>query len=106
MPKNAPARAKTKPQPKTPRGRPRVHQEPWAKVSVVLFERQIVQLDRLTIDVRRKSGKTMTRAEMIRGLIDGIIRSGMDVTAHSSEATLREHIAQQLNPSYRRRPTS
>ena len=72
----------------------------------MLFERQIVHLDRLTTDVRRKSGKTMTRAELIRGLIDGIINSGMDVTAHSSEATLREHIAQRLNPSYRRRPTS
>jgi len=74
-------------------------------VSVVLFERQIVHLDRLTTDVRRKSGKMMTRAEVIRALIDGFITSGMDVTAHASEATLRAHIAQRLDPAFRRRGT-
>ncbi len=75
-------------------------------MSVVLFERQIVHLDRLTTDVRRKSGKTMTRAEIIRALIDGLISSGMDVTTHASEATLRAHIAHRLDPSFRRRATT
>ena len=34
------------------RGRPPVHQETWSKVSVVLFDRQIVHLDRLATDIR------------------------------------------------------
>src|SRR5437667_4640523 len=97
-----PRRVTSKPHSKAPRGRPRVHRESWAKVSVVLFERQIAHLDRLTTDVRRKSGKTMTRAEIIRALIDGFISSGMDGTAHTSEATLRAHVAQRLDPAFRR----
>jgi hypothetical protein len=72
-------------------------------VSVVLFERQIVHLDRLTTEVRRKSGKAMTRAEVIRALIDGFISSGIDVSAHASEAALRAQIAQRLDPAFRRR---
>jgi len=96
-------RAEPKPHSKAPRGRPRVHRESWAKVSVVLFERQLVHLDRFTSDVRRKSGKTMSRAEIIRALIDGLISSGMDVTTHASEATLRAYIAQRLDPAFRRR---
>jgi hypothetical protein len=53
--------------------------------------------------MRQKSGKTMTRAEVIRALIDGLIGSGMDVTSHSSEATLRDYIAHRLDPAFRRR---
>jgi hypothetical protein len=96
MPYKQVRHARTKLQAKAPRGRPPVHREAWAKVSVVLFERQVAKLDRLTKDVRRKSGKTMTRAEVIRALIDGLIRSRMDVAAHASEATLRSHVARRL----------
>jgi hypothetical protein len=102
MPKKAAGPAVLKTHPQTHRGRPPVHHEQWDKVSVVLFRRQILQLDRLTADVRRKSGKAMTRAEVIRALIDGLITSGMDVTAHASEATLRAHVAERLDPAFRR----
>jgi hypothetical protein len=78
------------------RGRPPVHHEAWAKVSVVLFERQVATLDRLTHTVRKKIGKTMTRAEIIRALIDALIASGIDMTEHPSEATLRAHVAHRL----------
>jgi hypothetical protein len=99
-------RGRLKPHSNLPRGRPPIHQEAWIKVSVVLFERQVVQLDRLTAEMRRKSGKAMTRAQIIRALIDGLISSGMDVTVHASESTLRAHIAQCLDPASRRRPGS
>ena len=82
-----------KPKQRRMRGRPPVHQESWAKVSVVLFERQILRLDRYSMDVRRKSGRTMTRAEIIRALIDGFIASGIDLAAHGSESALRDEIA-------------
>jgi len=90
-------RAKTK----AGRGRPPVHQETWSKVSVVLFDRQIVQLDRLATDIRGKSGKVINRAEIIRALIDGLIDSGMDVTATGSEADLRARVARRLGTSLR-----
>jgi hypothetical protein len=82
-------------------GRPPVHQETWSKVSVVLFDRQIQDLDRLSRDMRVKNGKTMNRAEIIRALIDGLIESGMDVAGAGSEADLRARVARRLGTPYR-----
>ncbi len=96
MSKTATRRVKAGTPGKARRGRPRVHREAWAKVSVVLFERQVKRLDRLTREVRRKSGRAMTRAEIIRALIDGLILSGIELTDHGSEAALRSHIAGRL----------
>ena len=78
-----------------------MHNETWSKVSVVLFDRQIQDLDRLTRDMRSKNGKTMNRAEIIRALIDGLIESGMDIAAAGSEADLRARIARRLGTPYR-----
>jgi len=83
------------------RGRPPVHQETWSKVSVVLFDRQIVHLDRLATDIRGRNGKAFNRAEIIRALIDGLIDSGLDITATDSEADLRSRVARRLGTSYR-----
>ncbi|HEY2904606.1 MAG TPA: hypothetical protein VGJ29_01820 [Vicinamibacterales bacterium] len=83
------------------RGRPPVHSESWSKVSVVLFDRQIVHLDRLATDIRGKSGKVLNRAEIIRALIDGLIDSRMDITATGSEADLRARIARRLGSPFR-----
>jgi hypothetical protein len=103
MSKKMTERGKTPVHLKARRGRPPVHQEAWAKVSVVLFERQVASLDRLTHTVRKKIGKTMTRAEIIRALIDGLIASRIDITKHASEATLREHVVGRLTE---RRPAA
>jgi hypothetical protein len=86
---------------KAGRGRPPVNQETWSKVSVVLFDRQIVHLDRLATDIRGKSGKAINRAEIIRALIDGLIDSGMDVTGSGSEADLRARVARRLGTPFR-----
>jgi hypothetical protein len=82
-------------------GRPPVHHETWSKVSVVLFDRQIVHLDRLAGEIRGKSGKMLNRAEIIRALIDGLIDSGMDITATGSEADLRARVARRLGSPFR-----
>src|SRR4051812_39725060 len=84
-----------------PRGRPPVHQETWSKVSVMLFDRQILHLDRLATDIRGVSGKILNRAEIIRALIDGLIDSGMDVRTTGSEADLRAKVARRLGTPYR-----
>lgn len=90
-------RVTTKPGP----GRPPVHNETWSKVSVVLFDRQILHLDRLATDTRGKSGKVLNRAEIIRALIDGLLDSGMDITGTASEADLRARVARRLGRQYR-----
>jgi hypothetical protein len=70
-------------------------------VSVVLFDRQIHDLDRLAHDMRSKHGTSMNRAEIIRALIDGMIESGMDVASAGSEADLRARVARRLGTPYR-----
>jgi hypothetical protein len=78
-----------------------VHSETWSKVSVVLFDRQVDHLDRLTKTMRGRNGKPMNRAEVIRALIDGLIESGMDIGDAGSEATLRARVARRLGTPYR-----
>ena len=78
-----------------------MHQETWSKVSVVLFDRQIHHLDRLSTDIRGKNGKVLNRAEIIRALIDGLIDSGMDITASATEADLRAKVARHLGTPFR-----
>ena len=63
-----PAPAATTP----PRGRPPVHDAPWSKVTVVLFDRQTDYLDRLTLDIRQKARVKLTRAELIRAALDAL----------------------------------
>lgn len=83
------------------RGRPPVHKEAWSKVSVVLFDRQIVHLDRISTDIRGRNGRVLNRAEIIRALIDGLIDSGMDITGSGSEAELRARVARRLGSPLR-----
>ena len=53
-------------------GRPPVHDEAWTKVTVVLFNRQIVFLDRLAANIRAQSGAAISRAQLIRALLDAV----------------------------------
>ena len=66
-----------------------------------LFDRQILHLDRLTREIRSKTGKLLNRAEIIRALIDGLLDSGMDITPASSEGDLRARVARRLGSPYR-----
>lgn len=70
-------------------------------MSVVLFDRQILHLDRLATEIRGRSGKVVNRAEIIRALIDGLLDSGMDITATASEADLRARVARRLGTPFR-----
>jgi hypothetical protein len=80
------------------RGRPPVHSEAWSKVSVVLFDRQIVRLDRLASDIRQRTRRTVNRAALIRAVIDGLFDSDFDVKTIGSEQELRASIADRLRP--------
>ena len=73
---------------KSNRGRPIVHTEPWAKITVVLLDRHVAYLDRLAIDIRLKHGKAISRAELIRGLIEAAFQSGIDLSQADSIESL------------------
>jgi hypothetical protein len=81
---------------KRPRGRPPVHHEEWAKVSVVLMRRQVHRLDALRRAIHEHAGTLLTRAELIRALLDGLEDSRLDVTAVKSSTVLRQLIARKL----------
>lgn len=79
--------------PNPQRGRPVVHTEPWAKITVVLLDRHVAYLDRLAIDIRLKHGKAISRAEIIRALIEAAFQSGVDL----SDADSLDSIIQLVN---------
>jgi hypothetical protein len=75
------------------RGRPIVHTEPWAKITVVLLDRHVAYLDRLAVDIRLKHGKAISRAEIIRGLIEAAVQGGLDL----SQAESMDQLVELLN---------
>ena len=78
------------------RGRRPSHTEQWTKVTVVLFDRQIVFLDRLGADIRAASGVAISRAHVIRALIDALTESDLDLTGTRSEADLKAILTARL----------
>jgi hypothetical protein len=78
------------------RGRRPSHTEHWTKVTVVLFDRQIVFLDRLGADIRAASGVAISRAHVIRALVDALGESDLDLTGTRSEADLKAILTARL----------
>jgi hypothetical protein len=91
----APTRTGTPGQGRRP-GRPPVHDEAWTKVTVVLFNRQIVFLDRLAANIRAQSGAAISRAQLIRALLDAVADADIDLTSATSEADLKATILARL----------
>lgn len=71
-------------------GRPVTHLEGWSRVTIVLLNRQIVYLDRLSADIRARTGAVMKRTEIIRALIDSLAECEFDLTTVQSEEDLRK----------------
>jgi hypothetical protein len=78
-------------------GRPPVHNEAWTKVTVVLFNRQIEFLDRIAAGIRSHSGVAISRAQLIRSLVDAAADSGIDLTAARSEPDLKMTVLARLS---------
>ncbi len=77
-------------------GRPPVHDEAWTKVTVVLFNRQIVFLDRLAASIRAHNGAAISRAQLLRSLVDAVAAADIDLTASMSEADLKATLLARL----------
>ena len=73
-----------------------MHDEAWTKVTVVLFNRQIVFLDRLAANIRAQSGAAISRAQLIRALVDAVSDAEIDLTSSRSEADLKATILSRL----------
>jgi len=90
-----PTRPATRVQGRRP-GRPPIHEEAWTKVTVVLFNRQIVFLDRLAANIRAQSGAAISRAQLIRALLDAVADADIDLTSATSEADLKATLLARL----------
>ena len=77
-------------------GRPPIHDEAWTKVTVVLFNRQIVFLDRLAANIRAQSGAAISRAQLIRAIVDALSDGDVDLTAATSERDLKATLLARL----------
>jgi hypothetical protein len=78
-------------------GRPRKHFERMASASVLLADRHIVYLDRLSADIRARSGNSVKRAEFIRAMIAALEESEIDLAAATSEDEVRRMLLQHLS---------
>jgi len=79
---------KPKAQPSPERGRPIVHTESWSKVTVVLLDRHVAFLDQVAIEIRLKHRKAISRAEIIRALVEASFQSEVDLSAADSEDSI------------------
>lgn len=50
-------------------GRPRAA-EPYQKVTVCLFDRHVLLLDKVALAIREKTGQSVRRAELIRAMVE------------------------------------
>ncbi len=62
----------------------------------MLFDRQIARLDDLRRRIGRRQGVTLTRASLIRAVIDGVLDSAVELNTISSERDLRRRVAARL----------
>jgi hypothetical protein len=74
----------------------------FIKTTVPLRERQTFFLDRLATEVRATSGAKLTRADIIRALVDAFEQSGLEASAVDSEAGLANLVLERLGGRPRR----
>lgn len=65
-------------------------------MTVVLFNRQILFLDRVAANIRAQSGASISRAQLIRALVDAVADAEIDLTASTSEADLKATLLARL----------
>lgn len=75
--------------PKRKRGRPKVHDEAWHKVTVVLF-------DRLVQDLDARAGDRLSRAAVLRAAVGAILESGFPLDQVGDEERLKALLLERL----------
>ena len=52
----------------------------WSKITVVLLDRQVAYVDGIAVDIRLRHAVAISRAELIRGLIEAALQGGLDLS--------------------------
>jgi hypothetical protein len=66
------------------------------KLTVILPPGQVDFLDRLALEIRTKTKAKVKRTEIIRALIAGLMRSGMDLSTFGTEEDIAAAIQERL----------
>jgi hypothetical protein len=77
-------------------GRPKAHEEPTTKATVVLRNSQIIELDQLSTAIRAKSGGVVQRAQLIRAFVDAVLESGLDLSDVHDEEEVKTIVSTKL----------
>lgn len=62
--------------------------EGWTRVTVVLLNRQIANLDRLAVEIRLRHGRIIRRDALVRAFVEAAMRRGIDLSQASSAEAL------------------
>jgi hypothetical protein len=76
---------------------PVVQPDSWAKITVVLLDRHVAYLDRIAVDIRLQFGFAVSRAELIRALIEAAAQSGVVL----SDASNMKEMVTMLSEAWR-----
>lgn len=72
--------------------------EAWSKITVVLLDRQVAYVDGIAVDIRLRHSVAISRAELIRALIEAVSQSGLDL----SDASGNEELVQMVSNAWAR----
>lgn len=78
------------------RGRPAQHTESWTKVTVVLLDRQIHWIDNLASEIRLNTRAALSRAEILRAMIDAVAESGIELSRVQSDVEVKDLLLKSL----------
>ncbi len=78
--------------------------EPATKATVPLYDRQIIALDQVTLDIRSANGAIVHRAELIRAAVEALLRAGIDLAALHSEADVLDALLARMGQGREGKP--
>jgi hypothetical protein len=70
--------------------------EPSSKVTVVFYDRQTRALDHIAHAIYGRTETKISRTDLVRGIIDAVLNSHVDLTDVKSEADIRARVAAKL----------
>jgi hypothetical protein len=79
------------------RGRPLVHTEPWEKITVVMLERHAAYLDVMSVLMRMRHHRSVSRAEFIRAFVEFMERSPVDFSRFASMDRMVEYLVRHFS---------
>ncbi len=88
---------------KSERGLPAAQTDSWAKITVVLLDRQVAYLDRVAVDIRLQHSFAISRAELIRALVEAAAQSEADLSDASNMKEMTEMLRGQWSSGKPRR---